>query len=100
MTIDAERQGDVRSNLILLVPDGDVDVLLSHRGLTDSTIQIRVIERRKQGISERAYFVERNIEVLVKLKQVGAGSSSKNIESEYTNKFSSHLHSITSSYIW
>ena len=29
-----------------------------------------VIERRKRAISERAYLAEKNIEVLVKLKQV------------------------------
>lgn len=32
--------------------------------------QVTVIERRKRAISERAYLAEKNIEVLVKLKQV------------------------------
>lgn len=32
--------------------------------------QVSVIERRKKAISERAYLAERNIEVLVQLKQV------------------------------
>ncbi|CAB1115795.1 unnamed protein product [Ectocarpus sp. CCAP 1310/34] len=33
--------------------------------------QVTVIEKRKRAISERAYLAEKNIEVLVKLKQVG-----------------------------
>lgn len=32
--------------------------------------KVMVIERRKRAISERAYLAEKNIEVLVKLKQV------------------------------
>lgn len=49
----------------------DMHSFISRRlimGLPDKKVMI--IERRKRAISERAYLAEKNIEVLVKLKQV------------------------------
>ena len=46
-----------------------------------------VIERRKRAISERAYLAEKNIEVLVKLKQVRPTlNSTANLERVLSNK--------------